>query len=118
MSFEKASQELQELIAVLKMPGEKVSVGFYLRRPETLAALETAVQALQLVTKKKAYPISAPGVINTRRGQLWTDDEDQRLKAAYDSGRTLDQLARDFGRSESSISGRLMKLGRVSGWDD
>jgi hypothetical protein len=40
----------------------------------------------------------------------WTPDEEQRLLAAVDAGRDLDELAREHGRSRRALEMRLDKL--------
>jgi hypothetical protein len=42
----------------------------------------------------------------------WTPDEEQRLLAAVDAGRDLDDLAREHGRSRRALEMRLEKLQR------
>jgi hypothetical protein len=42
----------------------------------------------------------------------WTPDEEQRLLAAVDAGRDLDELAREHGRSRRALEMRLDKLQR------
>jgi hypothetical protein len=42
----------------------------------------------------------------------WTPDEEQRLLAAVDAGRDLDDLAREHGRSRRALEMRLEKLKR------
>jgi hypothetical protein len=42
----------------------------------------------------------------------WTPDEEQRLLAAVDAGRDLDELAREHGRSRRALEMRLEKLQR------
>jgi hypothetical protein len=42
----------------------------------------------------------------------WTPEEEQRLLAAVDEGRDLDELAREHGRSRRALEMRLEKLRR------
>lgn len=53
----------------------------------------------------------------SRAGKPWTDEEDERLAAAFDNGETVAKLGRAFERSESAIRLRLVKLGRLSAED-
>jgi len=53
----------------------------------------------------------------TRAGQPWTDEEDVRLAAAFDSGEGPVKLARAFERSPTAVRLRLVKLGRLSAED-
>ncbi len=46
-------------------------------------------------------------------GKPWTDEEAQRLLAAFDAGTPMDELALAHGRTKGGIRSRLVRLGRV-----
>ena len=41
----------------------------------------------------------------------WSDEENDRLRAFFGEGHTVDQLSKAFGRQDGSIRSRLAKLG-------
>ncbi len=44
-----------------------------------------------------------------RQGQPWTKDEDQKLRAAWQAGKTVAELAKIHDRSAGAITARLEK---------
>ena len=48
-----------------------------------------------------------------RQGQPWTNEEDQRLTAAFQAGTTVAELAKKLDRSTGGIEAHLVKLGLV-----
>jgi len=50
-------------------------------------------------------------VLPTQAGKAWTEEEDQRLQAAFESGKVVADLAREHERSRNAISSRLVRLG-------
>ena len=42
-----------------------------------------------------------------KAGKPWTKDEGDKLIELYDAGRTVAQLAADFGRSNGAIASRI-----------
>jgi hypothetical protein len=51
------------------------------------------------------------GASNT--GKAWTSEEDERLLAAFDAGRTPQAIAAEHGRSRLAIEARLARFGRM-----
>jgi hypothetical protein len=49
-------------------------------------------------------------------GKPWTSEEDTKLVRAFEAGATLGQLARQHGRTQQAIQGRLYRLGKVGHW--
>ena len=43
----------------------------------------------------------------------WTPDEEERLVAAFDAGRSTAELARLHNRSRAAVEARLLKLGKI-----
>jgi hypothetical protein len=86
--------------------------------PEVVRALYTVLAALPDAgfddTGEPAGAVEPRAPSPSRRGQAWSDDEDERLAAAFDAGESAAKLARSFGRSSKAIRLRLVKLGRIS----
>jgi hypothetical protein len=61
--------------------------------------------------EKPAKP-RAEGV-RANAGRPWTSEEEVQLGQAFDSGRTLDELAQAHQRSRWAIEARLAKLGKI-----
>ncbi len=86
------------------------------QHPDTVRALFTAVRALEGANTRtesaapaRARPASSPANIGSR----WTPEEEQRLAAAFDSGKRVSELAALHGRSVAAIEARLLKLGKI-----
>lgn len=62
-----------------------------------------------------ARPVRAPRPERDRpasgAGAIWTGEEESRLKAGWDEGRSAQELADQSGRSAGACFARLMKLG-------
>jgi hypothetical protein len=46
-------------------------------------------------------------------GLRWTSEEEERLAAAFDAGKSVDELARAHNRTRAGIEARLVKLGKL-----
>jgi hypothetical protein len=49
-----------------------------------------------------------------KTGEPWSEDEDRKLLASFDSGRPLSELAGAHQRTQTGIRARLVKYGRIS----
>jgi hypothetical protein len=89
--------------------GEVLSGQNLYNQPRIIRALFLASSALEVRTrkemKKKGLPANA--------GKPWSEEEDNRLLAAYDGGLPIPELAEAHGRTRSAISSRLVKFGRL-----
>jgi hypothetical protein len=91
------------------------------QHPDTVRALYTAVRALERngtttgATAATAAPRSETrsALPQSGAGSRWTPEEEQQLAAAFDSGRTIAELARQHNRSVAGIEARLLKLGKI-----
>ena len=108
--------EAKQIIEVLAggvdpATGEVLPDDSPLSNPHVIRALFIAAKALELMAAAKpARPAAAaPG----NAGKAWTEDEDQRLLAAFDSGAPVADLARTHERTTGSINSRLIRLGRL-----
>ncbi len=77
--------------------------------PEVVRALFVVIRALEGRLKTQARRTEVPG----NAGKPWSEEEDQRLLASFDSGRDLKLLAQDHQRTGAGIQARLEKHGRL-----
>ena len=86
---------------------------------EVVRALYTVLAALPEASREGPVEEKSPSTKPrlARAGKPWTDEEDERLSAAFDRGETVAKLARAFERSAAAIRLRLVKLGRLSAED-
>jgi hypothetical protein len=89
--------------------GELVPVNSPLSQPHVIRALFMAARALEQGPGKPARKADPPG----KAGQPWSEEEDQRLVAAFDGGTPVAELARTHERSRGAITSRLMRFGRL-----
>jgi len=92
--------------------GEKFAADGPYQHPDTVRALFQAMRAVE----GGGTPAPAerkPALPQTGSGSRWSAEEEQRLAAAFDAGRTVDELARAHGRSRAGIEARLVRLGKM-----
>lgn len=84
------------------------------QHPDTVRALVEAVRAIE--------GHAAPAAVKTehRTGEApantflrWTPEEEERLAAGFDAGRSSAELAKLHNRSRAAIEARLLKLGKI-----
>ena len=106
--------EAKQIIEVLAggvdpATGEVLPDNSPLSSPHVIRALFLAAKALELMAIKPVRPAAAaPG----NAGKPWTEDEDQRLLAAFDAGTPVAELVRAHERTTGAINSRLIRLGR------
>jgi len=81
------------------------------QHPDVIRALLHAVRALEAPNAPARKPASRPGAGNA--GQPWSQEEDDKLLAAFDAGHLLQDIATAHGRSKLAIEARLAKFGRM-----
>lgn len=94
--------------------GEVFAADSAYQHPDTVRALFEAMRALE-----GSRP--APGAASERRTAdmpantfvRWTPEEEERLAAGFDAGRSSAELARLHNRSRAAIEARLLKLGKI-----
>ncbi|MGH8646912.1 MAG: hypothetical protein ACREX4_21620, partial [Gammaproteobacteria bacterium] len=92
--------------------GEKFAADGPYQHPDTVRALFEAMRAVEggapapATERKPAFPQSGSG-------SRWSAEEEERLASAFDSGRTVDELARAHNRSRAAIEARLVRLGKM-----
>ena len=77
--------------------------------PDTIRALFLAVGALEKVKRNEERRASLP----EKAGVAWSQHEEARLVASFDSGSQPSELAKLHGRTEWAIRSRLIKLGKL-----
>jgi hypothetical protein len=80
------------------------------QRATVIRALFVARSALERARQSARRREGLPS--NT--GKPWSDEDDARLGAGYDQGKSLADLAREHERTRGSIQARLAKLGKMS----
>ncbi len=77
--------------------------------PEVVRALFFATRALESRSPAPKTRASLP----SNAGKPWADEDDRKLLAEFDRGRTLSELAQSLGRTVAGIQARLEKHGRL-----
>lgn len=75
--------------------------------PDVVRALFIAVRALELRLRKPK------GALPSNAGKPWSDEEDRKLLAEFDHGRSLVELAKSHARTVAGIQARLERHGRL-----
>ncbi len=92
------------------------------QHPDTVRALFLALRALEggsaapspAPARKPRAEAAAAGNAPSKVGQPWTQQEDERLAAAFDAGTAIPELATAHQRSRAGIEARLAKLGKIT----
>lgn len=92
--------------------GEKFGADSPYQHPDTVRALFEAMRAVEAGGSFAAPQQQRPAADKVS-GTRWTPDEEQRLAQAFDTGRTVDELARAHNRSRAAIEARLVRLGKM-----
>lgn len=94
--------------------GEQLAADSPYQHPDTVRALFEAMRIIEpgrapagAVERK---PVAPP---ESGAGSRWTPEEEQRLVAAFDSGKSVAELARSHNRTPAGIEARLLKLGKI-----
>jgi hypothetical protein len=93
--------------------GEVFAADSAYQHPDTVRALFEAVRAMEgsrvPVTSAERKSADVPANTFVR----WTPEEEERLAAAFDAGRTSAELAKLHNRSRAAIEARLLKMGKI-----
>lgn len=92
--------------------GEKFGADSPYQHPDIVRALFEAMRYVEGDTSAAPQPAAKPPA-DSSRGNRWTPEEEQRLCGGFDSGRTVDELARAHNRSRAAIEARLVRLGKM-----
>ena len=101
--------------------GEKFGADSPYQHPDTVRALFEAMRAIEgagspapaLAPSASPAAERRPAMPESGSGSRWTPDEEQRLVSSFDTGRTVDELARAHHRSRAAIEARLVRLGKM-----
>ena len=85
------------------------------QHPDTVRALFEAVQALGADEAQPAQRTAARKNADMPANTFvrCTPDEEERLAAGFDAGKTTAELAQTHDRSRAAIEARLLKLGKI-----
>ena len=90
--------------------GEVFAADSAYQHPDTVRALFEAVRFLDRAEgdgKREASQVPSTTFVR------WTAEEEERLAAGFDAGRTSAELAKLHNRSRAAIEARLLKLGKI-----
>ena len=93
--------------------GEKFAADGPYQHPDTVRALFEAMRAVEGGGAGAPGPERKPAFPQSGSGSRWSAEEEERLASAFDSGRTVDELARAHNRSRAAIEARLVRLGKM-----
>lgn len=77
--------------------------------PEVVRALFVATRSLE----SRSPPAKTRASLPANAGKPWVDEDDRKLLAEFDRGRTVAELAQSLGRTAAGIQARLEKHGRI-----
>ena len=80
------------------------------QRPGTVRALYEAAAALERMERFERRRQQLP----PKTGEPWSENEDRKLLAAFDAGRSLQELAANHERTMGAVRARLLKYGRIN----
>jgi hypothetical protein len=82
------------------------------QHPDTVRALFEAVRAIEGIAQP-SYAERNRGEIPANTYVRWTREEEERLAADFDSGKSSAALAKLHNRSRAAIEARLLRLGKI-----
>ena len=94
--------------------GEVFAADSPYQHPDTVRALFEAVRTLENGNQKPA-PVQErkTGEVPANTFVRWSLEEEVRLAAAFDAGKTSAELAKLHNRSRAAIEARLLKMGKI-----
>ena len=90
--------------------GEVFAADSAYQHPDTVRALFEAVRSLEGSPAPQTARNDANAMQNFVR---WTPEEEERLTAGFDAGKSSAELAKLHNRSRAAIEARLLKLGKI-----
>ena len=99
--------------------GETFGADSPYQHPDTVRALFEAMRAVEGPGSPAAAPAATPAaerrpaMPESGSGSRWSTEEEQRLVSSFDTGKTVDELARAHNRSRAAIEARLVRLGKM-----
>ena len=115
MDREQALKILNALAnGVHPVTGEVFAADSPYQHPDTVRALFEAVRVLGGTQNETRTSERGPsGEMPAGAFVRWTPEEEERLAAEFDAGRTTGELAKLHERSRAAIEARLLKLGKI-----
>jgi len=123
---QEAIMETAKIIEILKAlaegidrgTGEQFPAGSPYQHPDTVRALFAAIHGLQNAAPRPAKtdaprPDKSDRPAPENAGRPWSQEEDSRLGQAYDSGKSVEELAQMHKRSKWAIESRLARMGKI-----
>lgn len=80
------------------------------QKPQVVRALYAAATALERIERFDRRRAQMP----PKTGEPWSENEDRKLLAAFDAGRSLHELAAAHERTMGAVRARLLKYGRIN----
>jgi hypothetical protein len=98
--------------------GEHYPAGSPYQHPDTVRALFAAIHGLENTAPRPAEtdaprPDKSGKPAPENAGRPWSQEEDSRLGQAYDSGKSVEELAQVHKRSKWAIESRLARMGKI-----
>ena len=93
--------------------GEVFAADSAYQHPDTVRALFEAIRALEGSRPAAGSGERRPAEMPANTFVRWTQEEEERLAAGFDAGRSSAELARLHNRSRAAIEARLLKLGKI-----
>jgi hypothetical protein len=97
--------------------GEQYPAGSPYQHPDTVRALFAAIRGLENAPRPAETDVPRPDKSGRpapeNAGRPWSQEEDSRLGQAYDSGKSVEQLAQVHKRSKWAIESRLARMGKI-----
>lgn len=95
------------------MTGEIFSADSPYQQPDTVRALFEAVRTLEGTRQRPAANAEKRTDVPANTFVRWSSDEENRLAAGFDAGKSSAELAKLHNRSRAAIEARLLKLGKI-----
>lgn len=93
--------------------GNPFPAGSPYQHPDTVRALFCAIRVLENPAPRPAKPGAPEKAAPENAGRPWSQEEDKRLGQAYDSGKSVEELAQAHKRSKWAIEARLARVGKI-----
>ena len=114
MEREQALKVLNALAnGVHPVTGEVFPADSPYQHPDTVRALFEAVRVLGSTEQAESRAAERRSDMPANTFVRWTPEEEERLAAAFDAGKTTAELAKLHDRSRAAIEARLLKLGKI-----
>ncbi len=114
--------EIQEALQIIRRmadglhpeTGEAIDAASLYQHPQVVRALNRAVQALEFQQERERAKRSLPA----NAGKSWTNGEDSQICDELRRGINFEQIARIHNRTQGSIVARLIRLGKISAYQN